>query len=99
MAARYASGKKALAECDICGFRYKLSQLKTEVVKGRRTEIKACPDCWSEDHPQLKVGMYPVFDPQALRDPRPDSAGYAQSRATLVSISGVQTSGSVGYIE
>ena len=37
-----------------------------------------CPVCWEPDHPQLKVGMYPVDDPQALRNPRPDNT-YVQS--------------------
>ena len=31
-----------------------------------------CPTCWEPDQPQLQLGMYPVNDPQALRDPRPD---------------------------
>ena len=31
-----------------------------------------CPECWDPDHPQLQLGMYPVDDPQGLRDPRPD---------------------------
>ena len=31
-----------------------------------------CPECWDPDHPQLQLGMYPVDDPQALRNPRPD---------------------------
>jgi len=96
MSTRYASGKKALGLCDICGFTYKLRQLKAEIVKGRRTEILACPECWSADQPQLKVGMYPVYDPPALRNPRPDSAGFADSRATLVSITGIQGVGKVG---
>ena len=35
-----------------------------------------CPACWDPDQPQLKVGMFPVFDPQALRNPRPDTSYY-----------------------
>jgi hypothetical protein len=30
------------------------------------------------DQPQLQLGMYPVNDPQAVRDPRPDNS-YLQS--------------------
>jgi len=29
--------------------------------------------------------MFPVHDPQAIRDPRPDFAGYAASRALIYS--------------
>ena len=34
--------------------------------------IKVCPECWEQDQPQLQLGMYPVNDPQAVREPRPD---------------------------
>lgn len=75
---RFASGKKAIAECDVCGQRFKLKQLRPLVVKTKTTNILACPECWSPDHPQLQLGMYPVDDPQALRNPRPDNS-YLQS--------------------
>ena len=68
----FASGKKAIAECDRCGFRYKLKQLRRLVVKTKLTNILVCPTCWEQDQPQLQIGMYPVDDPQALRNPRPD---------------------------
>jgi hypothetical protein len=80
MGYRYASGNKALALCDICGFQYKLRELRSTVQKGRITDIKACPECWNPDHPQLHLGEIPVEDPQALRDPRPDSAELVASR-------------------
>lgn len=80
MSNRFASSKKAIAECDVCGFRYKLRELKKLVRKGIDTNIKACPECWNPDQPQLKLGETPVDDPQAIRDPRPDFAGYAQNR-------------------
>jgi hypothetical protein len=35
--------------------------------------ILVCPTCWEPDQPQLQLGMYPVNDPQALRNPRPDT--------------------------
>lgn len=73
---RFASGKKAIAECDICGQRYKLRQLKKLTIKTKNTNILACPECWNPDHPQLQLGMYPVDDPQALRNPRPDNSYY-----------------------
>jgi hypothetical protein len=73
---KYASGKFAIAECDVCGFRYKLKELKPLVIKTKTTNILACPTCWDPDHPQLQIGMYPVEDPWAIRNPRPDSPGY-----------------------
>lgn len=73
---RFASGKRAIAECDVCGQRYKLKQLRKLVIKTKVTNILACPECWNPDHPQLQLGMYPVDDPQALRNPRPDTSYY-----------------------
>ena len=68
----FASGKHSISECDRCGFRYKLKQLRRLVVKTKLTNILVCPTCWEQDQPQLQIGMYPVDDPQALRNPRPD---------------------------
>ena len=73
MANRFASGKWAIASCDRCGQQFKLKQLKTEVIKQRRYELKVCPECWDPDHPQLMLGTFPVDDPQALRAPRKDT--------------------------
>jgi len=72
MPTKYASGKNSIAECDRCGQRYKLKELKQLVVKTKLTNIKVCGTCWEPDHPQLQLGLYPVNDPQAVRDPRPD---------------------------
>jgi hypothetical protein len=72
MGNRFASGKYSIAECDRCGQRYKLSQLKMEVIKTKLYQLKVCEECWDPDHPQLQLGMYPVDDPQAVRQPRPD---------------------------
>ena len=72
MGNRFASGKNAIAECDRCGQRYKLKQLKKEIIKLKNYDILVCPECWDPDHPQLQLGMFPVDDPQGLRDPRPD---------------------------
>ena len=73
MGNKFASGKKAIAECDRCGQQYLLKRLKTEVIKQRKYELLVCPDCWDPDHPQLMLGMYPVEDPQGLRNPRRDN--------------------------
>lgn len=69
---RFASGKFAIAECDRCAGRYLLKELRTQTVKTRPFKIKVCHECWDPDHPQLQLGMYPVDDPQAVREPRPD---------------------------
>ena len=74
MANQYASGKHAIAECDRCGQRYKLTQLKKLTIKTKMVSIKVCPECWEPDQPQLQLGMYPVNDPQAVREPRPDTS-------------------------
>jgi hypothetical protein len=72
MSNRFASGKYAIAECDRCAQRYKLKELRIQTVKTQPFKIKVCPACWDPDQPQLQLGMYPVNDPQAVREPRPD---------------------------
>ena len=72
----FSSGKFSIAECDICGFRYKLTELKKLTIKTKNVSIKACHECWNMDHPQLQLGMYPVNDPQAVREPRRDNSYY-----------------------
>jgi len=69
---RFSSGKNSIAECDRCGFRFKLHQLRREVVKTKNYELLVCGPCWDPDQPQLQLGMYPVDDPQGVRNPRPD---------------------------
>lgn len=81
MANQFSSGKHSIAECDVCGFRYKLTKLKPLVIKGKQVNILACPTCWTPDQPQLMLGSFPVFDPQAVRNPRPDQS-YWQSGKT-----------------
>jgi hypothetical protein len=72
MPSKFASGKNSIAECDRCGQRYKLKELKKQVLKTKLYNVKVCPSCWDPDQPQLQLGMYPVNDPQAVREPRPD---------------------------
>ena len=79
MPSKYSSGKNAIAQCDRCNFRYKLKQLKRLVIKTKNVNILVCPECWEPDQPQLSLGLYPVNDPQAVRNPRPDSPSYYQS--------------------
>ena len=90
---KYASGKYAIAECDRCGQRYKLKELKKLTIKTKLVSIKVCPECWEPDQPQLQLGMYPVYDPQALREPRPD-VSYQQS-----GLNGLQVVDTVGIAE
>ena len=70
---RFASGKKAIAECDRCGQQYLLKTLKIEIIKQRKYQLLVCHDCWDPDQPQLMLGTFPVEDPQALRNPRKDT--------------------------
>jgi hypothetical protein len=74
----FASGKYAIAECDRCGQRFKLKELRKQVLKTKIYNVKVCASCWDPDQPQLQLGMYPVNDPQAVREPRPD-VSYAVS--------------------
>lgn len=71
---KFASGKRAIAECDRCGFRYKLKELRQLVIKTKNINLLVCRTCWEPDQPQLQLGMYPVYDPQALRNPRRDNS-------------------------
>ena len=79
MAQEFARGKNAFGFCDRCNFRAKLKALRGETVAGVPNNLRVCNKCWDADHPQNWQGRYPVDDPQALRDPRPDPS-LAESR-------------------
>jgi len=83
MTTQFASGKFAIAECDRCAFRFKLVQLKKLTIKTKNVSIKVCPECWEMDQPQLQLGMYPVNDPQAVREPRRDNSYYQSGNTGL----------------
>lgn len=87
MANRFASGKIAIAICDRCGFQFRLRELRTLIVKTKQVNMLVCRECWEPDQPQLQLGMYPVDDPQALRNPRKDNTYYQ---------SGTTSTGSIG---
>ena len=97
---KFSSGKFAIAECDRCGQRYKLKELRKLVVKQQIKNIKVCPSCWDPDQPQLSLGMYPVDDPQAVREPRPD-VSYTVSGTSGLQINGTNdnTEEGVGFPE
>jgi len=92
MPSKYASGKHSIAECDRCGQRFKLVDLKKLVIKTKQVSIKVCSECWEPDQPQLQLGMYPVNDPQAVREPRPDTSYYASGQTGLQILNGNNTS-------
>lgn len=83
----FAQGKRALGVCDRCGFQYKLLQLRELTVKNTQINQLVCNSCWEESHPQLMQGTFPIYDPQALRRPRPDGT-YRESGLTAAGTQG-----------
>jgi hypothetical protein len=106
MPTKYASGKHSIAQCDRCGQRYKLSELKKLTIKTKQVSIKVCPECWDPDQPQLQLGLYPINDPQAVREPRPDTSyavsglgtdGYAQDGSRQIQWGWAPVGGASGF--
>lgn len=96
---KFASGKYSIAECDRCGQRYKLKELRKLTIKTKQVSIKVCPECWEPDQPQLQIGMYPVNDPQAVRDPRPDTSYTASGTTGLqINLTGGTEEFGTGYV-
>lgn len=79
MATAFSSAKNTIAECDRCGFQYKLKELKKLNESGRSVNLLVCPTCWEPEHPQDDLGKYPVVDPQAVQNPRPDTSYYVNN--------------------
>ncbi len=77
MATRFASSKGKISFCDLCGQRCDLDKLKKIYIMGKLINTKRCPECWDPDHPQnfIPILTPPKLnnDPQALREPRPDT--------------------------
>ncbi len=97
---RFASGKYAIAECDRCAQRFKLKELRIQTVKTKPYKVKVCRECWDPDHPQLQLGMYPVDDPQAVREPRPDVSYLASGNNGLQIVdTGGESQDEFGYPE
>ena len=69
----YAKGKYAYGICDRTGFRYKLSDLKNQIVDQRRSGLLVGKDVLDKDQPQYQLGRIKITDPQALRKPRPQT--------------------------
>lgn len=94
MPSKFASGKYAIAECDRCAQRYKLKELRIQTLKTKPYKVKVCKTCWDPDHPQLQLGMYPVNDPQAVREPRPDVSYLVSGQSGLqLNLTGVGPDG------
>lgn len=68
-----SKGSKAFGYCDRSGFRYPLKDLVYEVRDGVRTGFRVGRDIADPDHPQNFLGRLKIFDPQSLRDPRPEN--------------------------
>ena len=93
---KFSSGKNAIAECDRCGQRYKLKELRKLTIKTKQVSIKVCKECCEPDQPQLQLGMYPVNDPQAVREPRPD-VSYQVSGQTGLQITSLSDDSVEGF--
>lgn len=97
---KFSSGKFSIAECDRCGQRYKLKELRKLTIKTKQVNIKVCKECWEPDQPQLSLGMYPVDDPQAVREPRPDvSYKVSGSSGLQITDTNSRTPDGIGYPE
>lgn len=83
MPTKFASGKHSISECDRCGFQYPLKRLRALVIKTKVTGMLVCPTCWEPDQPQLLLGMYPVTDAQAVRNPRRDNSYWQAGQTGL----------------
>lgn len=79
MSQPYAKGEYAYGYCDRTGFRYSLRDLVYEVQNGVRTGLRVGRDVFDPDQPQNSLGKVKIFDPQALKNPRPDQ-GIVESR-------------------
>ena len=88
MGNRFASSKQAIAICDRCGFQFRLRELRTLIVKTKQVNVLVCQECWEPDQPQLQLGMYPVDDPQAVRNPRRDNTYFQSGELADGSIGG-----------
>jgi len=74
MVKAFASEQNAIGICDRCGWEYPLKDLRKERINLNISNVRVCPECWDEDHPQNRLGRRTYSDAQALRDPRVDTA-------------------------
>ena len=95
---KFATGQYALALCDRCGQQYDYISLRQEW-----NGLRVCPECFEEKHPQLEPHPVP-FEPEALRDPRPDRKEpldilVGQNTFPLFTNTSIQGISSVGKVE
>lgn len=76
----YASGRHAVAECDICGSRCEYRKLVRYIYNQKWNGLMVHPECYDVDNPQLQVGKQFRPEAMALMNARPDT-GIAASRA------------------
>ena len=88
MGNRFATGKNSIAMCDRCGQQFKLTALRKEIQKTKIYNLLVCPQCFDPDQPQLLLGMYPVDDPQAVRNPRKDTTYVTAGVNSIGSLTG-----------
>lgn len=88
MGNRFASGKNSIAMCDRCGQQFKLTALRKEIQKTKIYNLLVCAACFDPDQPQLLLGMYPVDDPQAVRNPRKDTTYVTAGVNSIGSLTG-----------
>ena len=88
MGNRFASGKNSIAMCDRCGQQFKLTALRKEIQKTKIYNLLVCDVCFDPDQPQLLLGMYPVDDPQAVRNPRKDTTYVTAGVNSIGSLTG-----------
>ncbi len=96
----FAKGKYAFGFCDKTGFRYPLHELKEEYKNGAPTGFLVGPDVWDGDQPQNFLGRLKIFDPQSLRNPRPDRADDSRGIFGFDPVGGnIEMTGSVGSVQ
>ncbi len=97
----YAKGKHAFGYCDRTGFRYPLKDLVPQYKNRKPTGLLVGRDVVDIDHEQLRLGEVDANDPQALRDPRPDT-GLEESRRMFswnpVGVGNMGMTGAVGRV-
>jgi|SRR5215813_3913295 len=97
--AKFATGKFAWGVCDQCGFTWMLNDLRETTIRGRRTGMLMCPDCWDPDHPQNFLPEALVIDPEALRNPRPQDDEPSRKLKPVFLVPGVVGQFAVGKVE
>ena len=71
----FASGRHAIAICDVCGLQCAYRDLTNQIREGKPTGMRVCPECVDQDwRSNVRVVL---ADPQALWRPRPDTGAKA----------------------